>query len=1050
MSAMKLLRGSFGVLSVCCLFLSGWGGGEARALSSVPAGMDPINVVTALPRAERPPVIDGRIEAEEWGQAAALTGVTLGGKVAECQSVFYLQWRPDALFLAARSYFAPGIKVRRRTQQDSPSLSDSLEMAFYAPEPGAQDPLHCHCFVFPDGSPAWLEFFSVASHEFIRSNVPTGSEIGNASRFIQDPDQTLGPGTMLWDAEVRVPLAAMLRREPFREGDTLGLLLARNFGFTRPEAADSIMAQAFIPVTQGFFEPAGFVQARLVATGPVVRFTDVLPLLRGTGGVALAVRNPGPEPAEIQVSHAFAKDAAVQTVTVGLPAGAERIVELAAAGTNQNVCRMEVATVGGDCRFRYAAPFALQAARTAEKTAEADSRLERLVCAMEDGLYISRRLPSGVEASERLTYRRGAGSTPRLSPSSDRVLLTSAEGGKSGIWLLEDEGRKQRRLADGRDASWLPDGTGLVYERDGRLYRLDLADAAAAKSRDITPRGLSACRFPVAAADRLAFVVEGRALHCSALDGGGDKTLANGELLGPPAWSPDGRWLTFQDGPHLWMVDGEGDRRLAVGGVGIKSGPFWDAEGRGLAACYASCAGAPLQIRTFPLGCTDVAAGGILLPQVFSAGDGVWHFEKPPASAVPADAPAPPADGTLLLGRTTGGDVTLAGLGSNPGAVVDRRPGGCRINALDGKRTVSVSGPLARLILVDRLGRDIAVAPREAPVQLDFAPLLVCLAGDGGGALVVANPAGSAGIEARWREGRWTLFFGRSSGGIAVGYADGEGGAVWLDPAAPGAAGPPVSGVWRFVGGEGASPAAAIGVPAAGEKRLAYFYARADPSPLRGFSVSDVVQSLCGLTGPEHEAVLQDEACASFRIAARPTLYPTMGRYLEVIGVVRNKDMDYMNALKKDRPDLCADAEGILEEMDRRLDEYAAAAGRLALPELAGLLEGRAGFVTSAALKAARADLIRDGRLDANAYVETGRKAAEQREQLLKRCREQAVALRTSAGAACLDQAEPGQRAAAVARWREVGALLARRHEAEGWLGEPGAPRIKVRKWSYQ
>jgi len=1027
---------------LCCLTIAG-------SVYAAPAPAPDVAVVS-LPRSEHEPVIDGRIEAEEWGKAAALTGVIgIGQKLATRQTVFFLQWRPDALLLAIRGYFEPGVFPVKR---DSAALCDCLELGVFAPDVSNNEAILCHPFVFPDGSPVHMESYLPFTHEFIRANLPSGRLIQNASRIEEDPDRTYGVGTRRWEAEIRVPLDMLQRNQPFHAGETISLLLCRNYG-TKWE-------QTHIPVARGFFDPTGFIQARLVETAPVARLTDVRPLVTGTGTFALSIGHAASKSAAVQVSYSFATDLAASTVVVTLPAGGERAVELPKPGVNQGVFDLDIADADSNRIFHLRTPFETRtsAPQGGEAGVPASPQAEHLVYAANEGLFLLQCQPAGFLDTTRLTYRQGSGSAPRLSPVGASVLLTSEEGGKSGIWLLEDFGRRQRRLVDGRDATWLPDGSGMVYEREGRLYRLSLAPGVG-KSQDITPRKFSACRYPVVSGktpSRLAFVVDGRTLFQSTPEGKGAKPLAKGELSGPPAWSPDGKWLAFQDGPHLWMVDGSGNRRLAVGGVGIKSCPSWEVEGRAIAACFTPFVGGPTEWRAFALGATDVASGTLVLPRVFSGVDGVWRFENSPAAVVNPYLMAPPTSRSVILGRTPAGEISLIGEAVVMEKRVERRLTGYRISGLDRRSTLTIAGPLTQLIMVDRLGRDLAVTPRDAVVMLDFAPLLICPAAGGAGVLVVANPTGTAAVEAQWRNNRWTLSLGNSKSTVAVGFAAGGDGSLWHDPAA-GSVGSVqgVTGQWRFVGGEGMASVSFAGVPGANtnETRCSYLFARTAQSPLRGLSVTDIVQDLCGLSGGENEALLQENACLKFRVAGQRTIYPTMGLCFD--SIVQASRPDQLHFMSQDIPGWCEDAEAILQGMDQRLDEYAEAAGRLELTELTGLLAARSGFVTPAALKAMRTELLVDGKLNAKNYLESGRKTAGEREKLLGQCHEQVVALRMASGLDCLNATDAKMRAAVVERWTGYGKLLANRHVAEGqWLGEPVAlpymtPFWQDNMWGY-
>jgi hypothetical protein len=930
------------------------------------------------------------------------------------------------------------------------AISDMLEFCIQAPQKEGDDALVLHFFFAPDGALAQMEGYSPTTHEFVRANLRS-ELIRSASRISEDPAASLGPGTRRWETEIFLPAEALMREAPFQAGETVCWVLARNYG--------TGLEQTFIPVSKGFFDPSGMVRARLVEKGPVVRLTSVLPLLSGTGSVALAIGQAGGLPSRARVTCSLTgSDGPASAVAVTLPADGFVPVAWPLVTVTQGVFELEVKDAAEARLFYFRAPYARTPLAMHAAGAGASPVMDRVVYVSGEGTFLTRRRPSGVQESTLLSYRRGAWTHPRLSPVADSVLLTSTQGGTNGIWRLDELGRTQRRLTDGRDACWLPDGTGMVYERGGRLFLMDFGAPGGGKEREVTPEGFTGCRYPaVSCAEprRLAFVAEGRDLVVCSLDGREVRKLAAGDLCGPCAWSPDGVRLAFQDGPNLWMADvASGEKSLLVGGVGIKSGPSWSADGRSVAAGFSQAEGGAMQWRAFPVGARKVSEGTLVLDNVLSSVDGVWQCAA--VTNLPAESPASHPGTRIVLGQTSAGDVLLTARESAPLQGLERRITGWRVPAGNRARKLVVTGPLAHLVVVDRLGRDSLVRPREAEVSLGFAPLLVLPVSDAGGALVVANPAGSATLVARWKDECWTLELGESQGPVGLGFADGEGFRVWQEAAgaSPGS-NAPVPGVWRYVGGEGGQPVALEGVPGTdtNEARACYFFARAQQSPPAGTCVSDVVADLFGLTGSEREAVVQDRACLGFRVAGAWTAYPLAGLCLDSLAQAARPDQ--FPFMPGDLAGWAADAEAILAAMDQRLDEYAATARDLEVAELAGLLAPRNGFVAPASLQEERKRLVVDGKPHAKGYLDAARKAVAERESLLSRCRAQAQARRVSLLQDLLNGSNAGARADALRQWQALGRLLANRHLAEGlWLGEPvrlpsQAPWWKGNMWAY-
>ncbi len=934
-------------------------------------------------------IIDGRISELEWGRAASFTGlVGAGRKLATRQTVYFCQWQPDSLWVAARGFFPAGVRPVKRNLR---AMSDTLEMCVFAPEDQVEKMVLMHLFAYPDGGPVDLEGYAPFSREFIRANLRAAA-IQVGSRVEVDPEQTLGAGTQRWEIELRIPMESLQRKAVLKEGETVGLMLGRNFG-TECE-------QTYLPVVRGFFDPTGFMQARLVGAG---------------------------------------------------------------SAEGLQMCTLDVRDGCSNYLFRSKAPHLVKSTDSSEQRPQADwlVELEHLSYVTQEGTYLTRLQASGVQDSVRLTYRRGKWTRPRLSPVDDRVLVTSYEGGKPGIWCLEDFGRKQRRLADGRDACWVPDGAGMVFEREGRLYSFGFEGPAAGRERDITPAGITGCRYPVISrrGSQLAFVAGGSKLVKGDMEAQDFHVIASGDLCGPCAWSPDGSRLAFQDGPHLWMIDERGGRRLLAGGVGVKSNPLWEKDGRAVAMTFSQYPDGPMQWRAVAVGSTDVAASWKVMDQVNSAVDGVWRCVTMPEELAAALAGPAAAGGreNLRLGKEGTGAVQIAVQPESVTNRLERRQTGFRIAKLDEGQAVTVTGPLAHLIVVDRLSRDVRVLPSDSMVNLDFASLIVCpLAGEGG-LLVVANPARTGSIRAKWQGQTWSLVLGTCPDPIGVGLVEGAGQKVWVDPASVSSGtGAAIEGRWRYVGGASNMPVvsdALAGGAVINNGRMTYLFERTQKSPLEGLTVADVVQDLWGLNSMERDTVLQQRACLEYRVAGRWTAYPSVGLFLD--SIVQAARPDQLPFMANDIPGWCEDAEAILEDMDQRLTEYAQGARRLELPALLEMLATRTNFVPIADLKLARTNLIAGGKLSANGYLVAGRKAAEEREKMLVHCRSQVVTLREVIGKDLLAEPDLKSRAATRERWTACGALLVKRHIAEGqWFGEPvvlpySVPWWQGNMWSY-
>jgi hypothetical protein len=188
----------------------------------------------------------------------------------------------------------------------------------------------------------------------------------------------------------------------------------------------------------------------------------------------------------------------------------------------------------------------------------------------------------------RLNFLFGEGVDPRFSPVDDRVLFTSTRGGAPGLWTMDRKGQQQKRVCDGDQGDWFPDGRRIVFRREGRILERSLDTG---RETVLSPAGWKSCSSPASSPDgrTVLFVTrDGPAdAICLAMRGqSGPKRLVEGEILGPPRWSPAGERIAYQSGAHLWTIDADGsNRRQLTTAGGIQRRPAWSPDGTAIAFC---------------------------------------------------------------------------------------------------------------------------------------------------------------------------------------------------------------------------------------------------------------------------------------------------------------------------------------------------------------------------------------------------------------------------------------------------------------------------------
>ncbi|HUT35326.1 MAG TPA: hypothetical protein VNE39_17700 [Planctomycetota bacterium] len=244
----------------------------------------------------------------------------------------------------------------------------------------------------------------------------------------------------------------------------------------------------------------------------------------------------------------------------------------------------------------------------------------------------------------RLNYLFGEDVNPRFSPNGGRILFTSTRGGTPGLWTMSREGAEPKRVCDGDQGDWFPDGRRIAFRRRGQIVGRSLATG---EESVISPTGRNSCSWPACSPDgrQILFVVGRGADDAIFLMTPGavePKRLAEGETLGAPRWAPTGDRIAYQSGAHIWMMDADGShkRQLTTTG-GIQRRPAWSPDGTAIAYCQGPRPKGPWQIavtrtdgtRTFlvPPG----AARSVLCPD--------WGVERPGRRPTPQ-----PVQGTAV------------------------------------------------------------------------------------------------------------------------------------------------------------------------------------------------------------------------------------------------------------------------------------------------------------------------------------------------------------------------------------------------------------------
>ncbi|MBM4040231.1 MAG: hypothetical protein FJ290_17130 [Planctomycetes bacterium] len=259
----------------------------------------------------------------------------------------------------------------------------------------------------------------------------------------------------------------------------------------------------------------------------------------------------------------------------------------------------------------------------------------------------------------RLNYLFGEGVGPRFSPDGERILYTSTRGGTLGLWVMARKGDEPRRICDGDQGDWFPDGRRIAFRRTGRIVERALDTG---KETAVSPAAWEACSSPACSPDgrQVLFVVgdgDRDAIFLVTPGAAEPKRLAEGETLAAPRWAPAGDRIAYESEAHIWLMDADGSnkRQLTTGG-GIQRRPVWSPDGAAIAYCQGPTPRGPWQLavtradgtRTFSVPqerarsvlCSDWHDGK--KPELAKAAMAhpprirLWEIAQPPAAA-PAD-----------------------------------------------------------------------------------------------------------------------------------------------------------------------------------------------------------------------------------------------------------------------------------------------------------------------------------------------------------------------------------------------------------------------------
>ncbi|HEY3325022.1 MAG TPA: hypothetical protein VGP72_31500 [Planctomycetota bacterium] len=250
-----------------------------------------------VPRMSKPPVLDGRIDPEEWNESVAIGGLAQqnpGGNLLVMRpTTYFVAWDADHIYIACRTWIMPGYKphVGGRGPGAVTAFDDGMEFSLKPMgknvPPGRADSSY-KFFVTCLGNDGDLARVSVG--QLFRNWQP---HIKAATRLTEPNSAPLGG--RWWEAEISLSTQDVELAGPNQSGDAWRMLLAFNHipGWM----------QAAIPITSGYFDASGFPEFILGENVPSVHVTmDELPgPMDGTASAQFSIFNPTPQATQVSV-----------------------------------------------------------------------------------------------------------------------------------------------------------------------------------------------------------------------------------------------------------------------------------------------------------------------------------------------------------------------------------------------------------------------------------------------------------------------------------------------------------------------------------------------------------------------------------------------------------------------------------------------------------------------------------------------------------------------------------------------------------------------------
>jgi Tol biopolymer transport system component len=192
---------------------------------------------------------------------------------------------------------------------------------------------------------------------------------------------------------------------------------------------------------------------------------------------------------------------------------------------------------------------------------------------------------------------------PMFSPDRTEVLFTSTRGGKTGVWRLNLAGLNPGRICEGDQAEWSPDGKKIALRRDERIVVRNLAGGA---EKILSPADWPHCSGPAWSPDgkTLTFAARwesGNAIFTVSAEGGKPVKVYDKQGACEPHFSPDATRLVYETETHICTINPDGTKnRVITYFGGVQRYARYSPDGKSLVFCQGASEQGPWELYIIP------------------------------------------------------------------------------------------------------------------------------------------------------------------------------------------------------------------------------------------------------------------------------------------------------------------------------------------------------------------------------------------------------------------------------------------------------------------